>query len=355
MAWLMSFAAAQAEDMSRELLERVGFDSLVSLSESLCGPDVRSFARRALAGELMPDGSTPLRLLKRLLKSLKGAFTQALKALSLPALASVMIRLLLQRREDALALLCRICAAWVLLSRFAMAMEVAREALNAAVSVSGVVSPALASAMTLSGSTGRAALLTPASALCAGIIGDVLNGVGLPLCALAAVVACAGNLATKLQLRRLFRLLRQAVVTGTGLMMAGFVGLLSVQGRLAAAQDTTSLRAARQALGALPIVGGQVSDSAGLLAGSAAAARNVVGATGMLLALWLCAGPALRIGLYMLSIRLTGAVLEPVADAGICRIVDDFADAARMLLAIVVCGAALAAMLAGTGLTGWGA
>ncbi|MBR1821323.1 MAG: hypothetical protein IJ769_06840, partial [Clostridia bacterium] len=56
------------------------------------------------------------------------------------------------------------------------------------------------------------------------------------------------------------------------------------------------------------------------------------------------AAPVARLAVSTLSLRLASAILEPVADAGVTRIVGGFGDVSRMLLAICA-GATLLAVL----------
>jgi stage III sporulation protein AE len=205
--------------------------------------------------------------------------------------------------------------------------------------------------LTLTGRAAAGATLTPLSAICADAVGNALVNWGLALCGVAAIVAAGGNLSGRFRLDGLFRLICRAITWGVGMLIAAFVGMMVLQGRLAATRDGTSSQVLRQALrGMIPLIGGSVSDSSGALAETAVAVRGAVGATGLLIVLGTAADPALKLGAHMLSLKLASALLEPVADPGITRIAACYGEIARVLLALYAGSVLMTALLAGAGL-----
>ncbi len=331
------------------LLDRWGLDNLAHESENLGGPDVNALARRLLAGEFSIAPSTIQRVLRRFASGLRRTLTQLLRLLAAPVLASLALRALLAKGDgSAPRLVCRLACAVLLMARFASLLNIARSALDASVRIVDVASPVLASALTFTGSSAKAAILTPSAAICARLLSGVLRDAGLPLCSAAAAVAAGANLSERFQLNRLFDLMRRLTTWGVCTTMAGFVGLLAVQGLLASGQDALTARALRRAIqAALPVVGGEVSDSAGVLLGSAIAARNAVGVAGMLTSMGVCTAPVARLAMASISMRLAEAAMEPICEPGMVRVVGSFASLARLLAAICAGGMLMTALCLG--------
>ena len=350
---LMLLPPAQAVEPAGALLEKTGFSRLEALSEALDGPDVRSIAQAVLSGELTIGEELPGACLRRIEQALRDALLPAVSALAVPVLAALGLGLVFGGNAGPLALLCRLAAAYSLGRQCAAAMSVARDGMAASAGIADAVAPVVAAALTLTGRASSAAALTPLSAICADGIENAMIAWGLPLCGVAAIVAAGGSLSDRFRMDRLFRLICGAVTWGTGMLIAAFVGMMALQGRLASARDGASVQALRQALrGMIPMIGGSMSDTSGALAETALSVRNAVGATGLLLALGAAASPALRLGAHMLSLKLASALLEPIADPGIIRIAAGYGEIARLLLALYAGSALLAALLAGAGL-GW--
>ncbi len=340
-------SAEEAEAIREQVLERAGFGGFAALSEELGGIDVTALLRRALAGELKYDIDDARKMARRFCARVKDAFLEALSELAAPVLAGFALRVLLGVYGSAgsAALMCRLACASLLMARYARDGRIAREALSAAARLTEAVSPVLASILTVTGAGGAAQILSPSAVLCAEVIRRILGEIALPLCGVAAVVAASSNLSDHFQLNRLFALLGRGVTAIVRMSMAGFVGLMALEGLVASGQDGAAARVMGRALqGALPVIGTQLADSSGALASSAALLRGAVGITGMAALLAACAGPAIRLAVSMISLQLAAAVLEPVADSGIVRLIGHFSQLIRLLLAICA-GCALLCML----------
>lgn len=348
---LLLFAAGMRAhaDTSGTVLERTGVGEMLSQAEVLGAKEIRVVVDKAMRGELAFDADALRRVLARLTRALKRGLTNALAALAAPVLAWLAYRLLAgDERGGAMALLCRMSCAATLMRRFVSAHGIAASSLSASVRMVNAAAPVLASALTLTGYGARAAILTPSTALCAGLIDDALRTVGLPLCAAAALIAAAGNLSERFRLNRMFDLVRGGVDWGMRAIMAGFAGMMALQGLMTAGQDAASGRVVRRAMQSiLPLVGGELSDSADALLASAVAARNAAGAAGMLAMIGVCAIPFARLVAAALSLRLAAAVLEPVADAGVTRVIGQYAALTQTLAALCACAAMLGMLTLG--------
>ncbi len=336
------------------LLNSTGIGALQETSRALGGVDVRELARKLLSGQLALNESSVRDAVSDFGGKLRAALADALTALAAPVLACALLRALMDDRAQgaAMALLCRLTCAALMMERFVACRAVAGEALSAAAKWIDAAAPVVASTMALTGAGRRAAILTPSAALCAKLISDGISGVGLPLCSVAAAVAASANLSERFRLNRLFALTRRGIRWGVGLLSAAFAGLLSLQGLLAAGQDTAAARAVgRMVRAALPIIGGEVSDSSGVLLSSTLAVRNAVGVAGMLAGIAICAAPIAKLALTALSLKLASAVLEPVADAGMARVVGDFGEVTQLLAALCATGMLMSALCLGAFLT----
>ena len=348
---LLLIPEALSEEPAGALLDKAGFAELEALSEALDGPNVREIAGMALSGKLPVSRDIPAQALRRLSESVRSALLPALSALVFPVLVTLALGMVLGADSGPLTLLCRLATAYSLARQYAGALAVARQGMAVAVRIANAAAPVVAAALALTGRAASAATLTPLSAICADGIENALVAWGLPLSGIAAIVAAGGSLSDRFRLDRLFRLMCRAITWSVGMLIAAFVGLMALQGRLAATRDGATNQAMRQALrGMIPFIGGSVADSSGALMETALAARNAVGVSGMLVLLATAVNPALQLGAHMLSVKLVSALIEPVADPGITRIAAGYGEIARLLLALYAGSVLLVALLLGTAL-----
>ena len=247
-------------------------------------------------------------------------------------------------------LVCTCCVAGALLGNLSAAGDAVRQLSGKASGIVNALAPMLAASAALGGANAAAAALPPLAAECADILENVIGGIALPICGAAGAIAVAGSLSDGFRLERLFALARGAVQWILGIGMFAFTALLGTQGAMAPARDGAAMRAAQAALeSAVPIVGGDVSRVAGSAVAGAGLLSRAMGITGVAAVAAACVGPLIKIASNMAIVRLSAAVLEPIADDVVVRLVGRFGDILELMLACGVVSALLAAILMG----GW--
>ena len=237
-----------------------------------------------------------------------------------------------------------LAAAGAMLAAFASAFSQAERAVSLLSQCAQAVSPLLIALLSAAGGGATAALLSPA------------GGSGLALCACAAGVAAAGELSERIRLTKLFKLLRTLCNWLMGAWLTAFLAVVSVQGLLGAGYDSAAVRTAQYAVDNLmPVVGGDVADTMDALIGSAQLVKNAAGVTGLCLLLLVCVRPLLAILAPLLASRLAAAMIEPVEDGPVARLIDRFGDVLSMLLVVVVASCVMAMVLIGATLASGGA
>lgn len=316
--------------------------------------DVRSILLGLATGEAGLETEAAFEKAKEIFLDQWREMFELLPVLLLPAIVSaVMQRTLGNEKSSAAAQY--ICYLACALSQTGLLAALIREAEALAERVAGLTDaafPLLVSLLSASGATAAAAMLTPMAALLGRLTISLLGGAGLKACSLAAATAIAGNLSGKIGLKNLFGLIVSAVNWTIGLVMTGFVGLLSIQGLLGNGYDSTSVRAARYAVdNLLPVIGGEVADTMDALVSSILLVKNAAGVTGMLILLGICAQPILRFAAALFSLKLSAAALEPLAENGLTRLTEQIAKVVEMLLTIAAACVVLAVLLLGATLT----
>lgn len=268
-----------------------------------------------------------------------------------PILAMAMLRLLLSERspgKKTAALICRAACVAALARVFLRLSGVAVELMRGMAQCAELLAPVMIAAVRLSGMETTAAILSPMTGLCVQLIERGLYGWGPGLSAAAAGIAVAGGLSENVRLGRLFSLIRRSFNMAVGFMMAAFMGLMSVQGKLGGGRDSAAVRTTKYAIESMiPIIGGNVSESLEALLSTACAIKNAVGASGLLLLAFMGVIPLARLALSSLAVRALCAVMEPLDGEGMTLLTARFADAIEMLLVAAAASALLCALLVG--------
>ena len=109
-------------------------------------------------------------------------------------------------------------------------------------------------------------------------------------------------------------------------------GMQAVQCLIGPAADKFSNSAAKRIAGMIPGIGNVIDSTAETVAGAAVILKNAVGIGGILVLLFLCLTPVLKLTVTVLLYRLLGAILQPVCDKRLVEGIESVARGTWLLL-----------------------
>lgn len=169
--------------------------------------------------------------------------------------------------------------------------------------------PGLSSLMAASGSLTGAGALSAGSVFFLQLLSSAISGLLVPLLYMLAALSAAEAAMELELLTKLRDFVKWLTVSALKAIVYIFTGYMTLTGLLSGSADAARLKAARLAVsGAVPIVGGILSDASQTVLSAAVSLKNAVGVYGMLAVLVLCLTPFLRISLHYLVLKLTAAV-----------------------------------------------
>ena len=134
------------------------------------------------------------------------------------------------------------------------------------------------------------------------------------------------------------QLLRGAVCWLLGVSFTVFLGAMSLQGVTSASIDGVAIRAAKYAVdNFVPVVGGMFSDTMDTLVGCTLIVKNALGVAAVLVLVGALVGPLLRTLAVVFMLRLSAALLEPIADGDIVCAIGDFSRTVVLFFITMLC------------------
>ncbi len=200
-------------------------------------------------------------------------------------------------------------------------------------SFANVLLPTAAALTAATGAVTGAAVRQLAAALFSDLLVNLIHGLLVPLlygyiAASAAQAAVGEN-----RLKRLADLLKWTVTTVLTVVTMAFVGYLTASGVVAGTADAATVKAAKFAIsGAIPVVGGILSDAAETVLASAGILKGTVGVFGMVTILGICLIPLLQLAVHYLAYKLTAALASALGDGPVCGLVDRLGGAFGLVL-----------------------
>lgn len=195
--------------------------------------------------------------------------------------------------------------------------------------------PVLASALAATGGVTASTGLYVGTAVFNTLLSAAIPSLMLPILKLLLALSIAHGAVGEPILERLGALVRFCAEWALKLGLYLFTGYMAVTGVVSGAADALAGKAAKIAVsGAVPVVGGILSDAADAVLLSAATLGSGAGIWGILTVLAVFLAPALRIGVQYLLLKLTAAAGEALGCGRCAGVVGDFAGAMGLLLAL---------------------
>ena len=200
-------------------------------------------------------------------------------------------------------------------------------------SFANVLLPTVAALTAATGAVTGAAARQLAAALFSDLLINLIHGLLVPLLYGYIAASVARAALGREELKRMAELLKWAVTTVLTIMTIVFVSYLTASGVVAGTADAAAVKATKFAIsGAVPVVGGILSDAAETVLASAGVLRGTVGVFGMVTILGLCLAPLLRLAVHYLAYKLVAALASALGSGPACTLVDQLSSAFGLVL-----------------------
>lgn len=284
-----------------------------------------------------------------MLTSMLGEFGKALRelgaamaALMLPALlSSILLHTLAAQRDSMRSLSRGVCFMLILTPVLLLMLSQLRHTkatMTAMTDRMNRLLPLLLTLLTALGGSASSAFLHPAVVAASGSMVFLAREVILRLVMCTCAVTAVNHLSDRMHLTRMAQLLRSCVCWLLGVSFTVFLGAMSIQGVCSASIDGVVIRAAKYAVdNFVPVVGGMFSDTMDTLVGCTLIVKNALGVTAVLVLLGEVLGPLLHTLAAVFMMKLSAALLEPVADEEIVRAISDFSRTIVLFLITMLC------------------
>lgn len=204
------------------------------------------------------------------------------------------------------------------INSFRLAIGYAQDAINEMVSFMLALMPMVLALLAAMGNITSVAMFHPLIIFMVNISGTIISKVIFPLLFLSAVLAIVSSFSDKYKVTQLANLLRNVSLGLLGIFLTIFLGIISVQGATSAVADGITIRTAKFVTSNfVPVVGRMFSDATDTVLGASLLVKNAVGVVGVIILLFLCAFPAIKIFTLALVYNLSSAIMQPLGNSPI--------------------------------------
>lgn len=194
----------------------------------------------------------------------------------------------------------------------------------------------MASALAARGGVTASTALYVGTAFFDTLLGAAVTAVFLPMLWMYLALCVAQAALGESVLGKLRQLLRWLMEWALKLTLYIFTGYMAITGVVSGTADAAAGKAAKLAIsGAVPVVGGILSDAADAVLLGAATLGSGAGVWGILTVLAIFCAPAIRIGCQYLLLKIVAAASESLGGLRCASLAGDFAGMMGLLMALV--------------------
>ncbi len=195
--------------------------------------------------------------------------------------------------------------------------------------------PVMTAALAAQGGVTSSAALYTGTALFCSLLTSFIAHLLIPMLYIFLCLSVANSAIGEDILKRMRNFVKWLMTWSLKILLYLFTGYLAITGVVSGTADASAVKAAKLAIsGVVPVVGNIISDASETILVSAGIMKNAAGVYGLLAmtAVWI--GPFLQIGVQYLLTKTTSAICSVFGAKQISSLVEDFAGAMGMVLAM---------------------
>ena len=224
----------------------------------------------------------------------------------------------------------------LIMSNFTEIIKIVKETGNNLVGFINVLIPLLLTLMIYTGNIATSSLLQPIILFISNFIGNVIVDILIPIVLIIVVFCIISKISDRVQVDKISNFLKSGVVWFLGVVLTIFVGVVSLEGTLSSSVDGITAKTAKAAVSTvIPVVGKVLGDVVDSVLGCGVILKNAVGLIGVIVILGICLTPIIKIATLSIIYNLAAAVIQPVADDKIVKLLDEMGGVFKLLFGIL--------------------
>ena len=224
----------------------------------------------------------------------------------------------------------------IIMSNFTEILQLVIETSNNLVGFINVLIPLLITLMIYTGSIATSTIIEPIILFSINLVGNFIQNVLTPIMLIIVSFSIISKISDKVQIDKLSKFLKSGVIWALGVALTIFVGVVSLEGTLSSSVDGITAKTAKAAISSvIPVVGKVIGDAVDSVLGCGVILKNAVGFVGVIIIIGICIIPIIKIATLTIIYNLSAAVVQPIADDKIVKLLEEMGGIFKILLAIL--------------------
>lgn len=224
----------------------------------------------------------------------------------------------------------------LIMLNFTEIIKLVKDTSNNLVGFINVLIPLLLTLMVYTGSIATSTIIEPIVLFISNFVGNIISDILIPIVLVIVVFSIVSKISERVQIEKISKFLKSGVMWALGVILTVFVGVVSLEGTLSSSVDGITAKTAKAAVSTvIPVVGKVLGDVVDSVLGCGVILKNAVGFVGVIVILSICIMPIIKIGTLSMIYSLASAVVQPIADEKIVKLLDEMSGVFKLLLGIL--------------------
>lgn len=224
----------------------------------------------------------------------------------------------------------------LIMSNFTEIIKLVKDTSNNLVGFINVLIPLLLTLMVYTGSIATSTIIEPIVLFISNFVGNIISDILIPIVLVIVVFSIVSKISERVQIEKISKFLKSGVMWALGVILTVFVGVVSLEGTLSSSVDGITAKTAKAAVSTvIPVVGKVLGDVVDSVLGCGVILKNAVGFVGVIVILSICIMPIIKIGTLSMIYSLASAMVQPIADEKIVKLLDEMSGVFKLLLGIL--------------------
>ena len=165
------------------------------------------------------------------------------------------------------------------------------------------------------------------------IISNLVSALLIPLVLISTVLTLVSNISNEVDVSKFGAFLKKNALFILEISLIIFVGILSLEGTLAANVDGIVAKTTKSVVNvSIPVVGKIIGDAADSVIGATSITKNALGIVGVLVIVSISLGPLIKSLMIMVIFNITNCIAEPLVDKRISKCLSGICDSTKVMV-----------------------
>lgn len=226
----------------------------------------------------------------------------------------------------------------IIIKSFTVVMTLATETIDKMIDFSAILIPVLITLIATTGEVATAAAMDPITIGVITISSTVIKNFILPCTIFVVVLNIVNALSDEQKVGKLASFIKQLSLWALGFIMTIFITIITLRSNMTATLDVVTLKTTKFFVdNFIPLVGRSLSDAITTVVGYSLVLKDALSIIGLIIIIFICVFPLLKIIIISLIYKFVGAVMEPIVDKKIVNCLSSVGGSITVVFASVIC------------------